>query len=61
MQNVLVDLENDLLRVERIPLGSVMFVESPCEMRNFVQCFVTQADISRQSSDCDLMPYVLKV
>ena len=29
--------------------------------RNFIQSFVTQADISRLSSDCDLVPDVLRI
>ena len=60
MQNMLIDLENDPLHVEKMPIGSVMFMESQCETRNFVQSFVTRANVSRQSSDCDLMSHCLR-
>ena len=42
--------------MERMFPGSMTFMESQCGDRNFIQSFVTQADISRQSSDCDLVP-----
>ena len=42
--------------MERMLPGSMTFMENQCGDRNFIQSFVTQADISRQSSDCDLVP-----
>ena len=60
MQNVLMDNELDPLRNEMMSTGSVMFTESQCSIQNFVASFITQADISRLSSDCDLVPQVLQ-
>ena len=60
MENVLIDNEQDPLCHEKMFPGSMMFMESQCGNRNFVQSFVTQADISRQSSDCDLVPTLLR-
>ena len=56
MQNVLMDDELDPLRNETMSTGSVMFTESQWGIRNFVASFITQADISRLSSDCDMVP-----
>ena len=55
MRNTLIDNEEDPIRMERMFPGSMTFMESQCGNRNFIQSFVTQADISRQSSDCDLL------
>ena len=52
---------DDLLRFEKISPGCVTFMETQSGDRNFIQSFVTQADISRLSSDCDFVPYVLRI
>ena len=51
--------DDDLLRFEKIFPGCVTFMETQSGDRNFIQGFVTQADISKLSSDCDLVPDVL--
>ena len=56
MRNTLIDNEEDPIQMERMFPGLMTFMESQCGDRNFIQSFVTQADISRQSSDCDLVP-----
>ena len=53
--------DDDLLRFEKISPGCVTFMETQSGDRNFIQSFVTQADISRLSSDCDLVPDVLRI
>ena len=53
--------DDDLLRFEKISPGCVTFMETQSGDRNFIQGFVTQADISRLSSDCDLVPNVLRI
>ena len=55
-RNTLIDNEEDPIRMERMFPGSMTFMKSQCGDRNFSQSFVTQADINRQSSDCDLVP-----
>ena len=60
MRNVLIDNEEDPIQMERMLPGSMTFMESQCGDRNFIQSFVTQADISGQSSDCDLLPPSLR-
>ena len=47
--------DDDLLRFEKILPGCVTFMETQNGDRNFIQSFVTQADISRLSSDCDVL------
>ena len=53
--------DDDQLRSEKISPGCVTFMETQSGDRNFIQSFVTQADISRLSSDCDLVPNVLRI
>ena len=53
--------DDDLLRFETILPGCVTFMEAQSGDRNFIQNFATQADISRLSSDCDLVPHVLRI
>ena len=60
MRNTLIDNEEDPIQMKRMLLGSMTFMESQCGDRNFIQSFVTQADISRQSSHCDLVPPSLR-
>ena len=60
MENVLIHNEEDPLHHEKMFSGSMMFTENQCGNRNFIQSFVMQADISRQSSDCDLVPTLLR-
>ena len=57
---MLIDCEDDPLWSEKMFPSSVMFMESQLRTKNFVQSFVTEADISRQSSDCDLVPIALR-
>ena len=60
IKNVSVDDEEDPLRFEKISSGSLTFLENQSRDRNFVQSFITQADISRQSSNCDIAPPTLR-
>ena len=60
IENVLIDNEEDLLHHEKMFPSSMMFTESQCSNGNFVQSFVMQANISRQSSNCDLVPMLLR-
>ena len=54
-------IDDDPLRFEKISPGCVTFMETQSGDRNFIQSFVTQAGISRLSSDCDLVPDVLQI
>ena len=60
IKNVSVDDEEDPLRFEKISSGSLTFLENQSGDRNFVQSFITQADVSRQSSNCDIAPPALR-
>ena len=58
--NLLIDGDDDPLRFEKMLPGCMTFMETQSGDRNFVQSFITQADISRLSSDCDLVPATLQ-
>ena len=58
--DALIDEEEDPLRMKKMSPNSIMFLETQGSDRNFVQDFATQADISRQSSGCDLVPLSLR-
>ena len=57
LNDCLIDFDEDPLRFEHISPGSIMFVDTQCGgNRNFVHGYMTQADISRMGSNCDLVP-----
>ena len=58
--NLLIDGDDDPLRFEKMLPGCMTFMETQSGDRNFVQSFVTQADISRLSSNCDMVPATLQ-
>ena len=51
----------DLLRFEKISPSCMTFMETQSGDKYFIQSFPTQVDISRLSSDCDLVPDVLRI
>ena len=53
--------DDDLLKFGKISPGCVTFMETQSGDKNFIQSLVTQADISRLSSDYDLVPDVLRI
>ena len=56
LNDCLIDFDKDPLRFEHIFPGSIMFVDTQSGNRNFVHSYMTQADISRMGSNCDLVP-----
>ena len=56
LNDCLIDFDEDPLRFEHISPGSITFVDTQCGNRNFVHGHMTQADISRMGSNCDLVP-----
>ena len=56
LNDCLIDFDEDQLRFEHIFPGSITFVDTQCGNRNFVHGYMTQADISRMGSNCDLVP-----
>ena len=57
LNDCLIDFDKDPLRFEHISPGSITFVDTQCGgNRNFVHGYMTQADISRMGSNCDLVP-----
>ena len=52
----MIDFDDDPLRFEKLFPGSITFLDSQKGDRNFIHSFMTQADIRRMSSDCDLVP-----
>ena len=56
LNDCLIDFDKDPLRFERISPGSITFVYTQSGNRNFVHSYMTQADISRMGSNCDLVP-----
>ena len=56
LNDCLIDFDEDPLRFEHILPGSVTFVDTQSGNRNFVHGYMTQADISRMGSNCDLVP-----
>ena len=57
LNDCLIDFDEDPLRFEHISPGSIMFVDTQCGGNcNFVHGYMTQVDISRIGSNCDLVP-----
>ena len=56
LNDCLIDFDEDPLRFEHISPGSIMFVDIQCGNHNFVHGYMTQVDISRMGSNCDLVP-----
>ena len=56
LNDCLIDFDEDPLRFEHIFPGSVTFVDTQSGNHNFVHGYMTQADISRMGSNCDLVP-----
>ena len=56
LNDCLIDFDEDPLRFEHIFPGSIMFVDTQSGNHNFVHSYMTQADISRMGSNCDLVP-----
>ena len=56
LNDCLIDFNEDPLRFEHIFPGSITFVDTQSGNRNFVHGYMTQADISRMGSNCDLVP-----
>ena len=57
LNDCLIDFDEDPLRFEHISPGSITFVDTQCGGdRNFVHGYMTQVDISRMDSNCDLVP-----
>ena len=56
LNDCLIDFDEDPLRFEHIFPGSITFVDTQSGNRNFVHGYMTQADISRMGSNCDLVP-----
>ena len=56
LNDCLIDFDEDPLRFEHIFPGSITFVDTQSGNRNFVHSYMTQADISRMGSSCDLVP-----
>ena len=59
MKNVM--CSKDPLRHKHMSMGGVVFVENQTGIgRDFISSFVMQSDLSRLSSDCDLVPHCLR-
>ena len=56
LNDCLIDFDDNPLRFEKMFPGSITFLDGQKGDRNFIHSFMTQADISRMSSDCDLVP-----
>ena len=57
LKDCLIDFDEDPLRFEHISPGSITFVDTQCGGNcNFVHGYMTQVDISRMGSNCDLVP-----
>ena len=56
LNDCLIDFDEDPLRFEHISPGSIAFVDTQCGNCNFEHGYMTQADISRMGSNCDLVP-----
>ena len=60
LNDCLIDFDEDPFRFEHIFPGSITFVDTQSGNRNFVHSYMTQADISRMGSNCDLVPGVIQ-
>ena len=56
LNDCLIDFDDNPLRFEKMFPGSITFLDSQKGDRNFIHSFMTEADISRMSSDCNLVP-----
>ena len=56
LNDCLIDFDEDPFRFEHIFPGSITFVDTQSGNHNFVHGYMTQADISRMGSNCDLVP-----
>ena len=56
LNDCLIDFNEDPLRFEHIFPDSMTFVDTQSGNRNFVHGYMTQANISRMGSNCDLVP-----
>ena len=55
LNDCLIDFDDEPLGFERMFPGSITFLDNQKGDRNFIHSFMTQEDISRMSSDCDLV------
>ena len=56
LNDCLIDFDKDPLRFEHIFPSSITFVDTQSGNHNFVHGYMTQVDISRMGSNCDLVP-----
>ena len=56
LNDCLIDFDEDPLRFEHIFPGSITFVDTQSGNCNFVHGYMTQVDIIRMGSNCDLVP-----